>query len=547
MSKAQPLVISILLLLLLGGAVYPLLNRKKGGGLTEGPRDTSPPVVQVVLAESRAMKRSVRLSGTLKSGSEATLSPKQGGRVVDVYVQEGQQVRRGQTLVRLDASDIQRQAEQAAAGVAAARANLEKAQEGLRLKRMDVERRIQEARRGVEQARLQVEKAEAGIRLQQKAAQADVQRAQAGVDAAKSALAQARRGARPEQRRQAQIQVQQAERGVTLAKKNLDDIEFLYNKGGVPRVQLDQARESYQKAVDGLEQARAQLSLVEAGALPEEIAAAEAQVRSAEAALAAAQVAAARDEVDKADLAAARTRLAQAEDGLSAATRSRAELEVAQSDVRAARAAYEQALAASRLASQQLKSASVVSPVDGVVTSVQVNVGEMAGPGRPVATVVGTAGVYLEAAAPSRVLQDLRPGQEAKVTLDALPGRRFAGTVRSIGTVASPDGRSFPVQIDISAPAGVLKPGAFARAEIKSETHPAVSVPVEALRTDGAQQSVWVVREGIVVDVPVETPSQDEHHALLRGDIRPGEQVILSGTPGLIPGDRVLTRIATAR
>src|SRR3712207_3891537 len=98
MSKIRPLFITLLLLLLIGGAVYPLVSRRKAGVPPQQQGETSPPVVQVVLAQSRAMSRSVRLSGTLKSGSEATLSPKQGGRVMDVYVRQGQQVRRGQTL-----------------------------------------------------------------------------------------------------------------------------------------------------------------------------------------------------------------------------------------------------------------------------------------------------------------------------------------------------------------------------------------------------------------------------------------------------------------
>ena len=84
------------------------------------------------------MERTLRTSGTLKSGSEASLSAKQGGKIVDVAVSEGQVVRRGQVLVRLDLSDAQRQAEAAAAGVTAARAAWDKALQGLRLRRVEL-------------------------------------------------------------------------------------------------------------------------------------------------------------------------------------------------------------------------------------------------------------------------------------------------------------------------------------------------------------------------------------------------------------------------
>jgi HlyD family secretion protein len=486
------------------------------------------------------MQRTVRLTGTLKSGSQANLSPKQGGKVLAVLVQEGQTVRRGQELVRLDSSDAQRQAEQARAGVAAAKANLDKARTGVGLRRVDVEQRVSQAQRGVEQAKLQLEKAEAGGRLQRKATQADVQRAQSGVDAARSVLAKARKGARPGERKQVLLGVAQAERGVALAKKNLDDLEFLYAKGGVPRIQLDQAREGQQKALDGLTQAKTQLDLLDAGASAEDLAAAEAQVRSAEAGLSAAKAAAGRDELDRADLASAQSLVRQAEDGLRSAQASRAELELSDADVQAAQAGYQQALAAYRLASQQLQSAGIVSPIDGVVTAVNTHVGEMAGPGMPLVTLVGTSGAYLEAAAPSSVVRDLQPGQAVIVTVDTRRGAKFTGAVRSVGTVAGPDGRSFPVHVDLLAAAGALQPGTAAQGEVVVESFPnAATIPLEALRSEGERTLVWVVRNERVVEVPVEAGVQDRTRTMVRGAVRAGEPVVLTTTPGVHPGDQV--------
>jgi HlyD family secretion protein len=537
--SARPFIVALLAAVVVGGAVYPLLTRKEPTAAAQ-PTTTALPSVRTAQVEFRPMQRTVRLTGTLKSGSQANLSPKQGGKVIAVLVQEGQTVRRGQELVRLDSADAQRQAEQARAGVAAARANLDKARSGTRLRRVEIEQRVLQAQRGVEQAKLQLEKAEAGGRLQRKATQADVQRAQSGVDAARSALAKARKGARPEERKQALLGVAQAERGVSTARKNLDDVEFLYNKGGVPRIQLDQAREGHQKALDGLTQAKTQLELLDAGATAEDLAAAEAQVRSAEAGLAAAKAAAGRDEVDRADVDAAQSQVRQAEDGLRSAQASRAELDVANSDVQAAQAAHEQAVAASRLAAQQLESAVIVSPIDGVVTAVNAHVGEMAGPGVPLATIVGTSGVYLEAAAPASVVRDLRTGQSATVSVDTRRGASFTGAVRSVGAVAGPDGRSFPVRIDLSAAARVLQPGTTAQVDVLVESFPhAATIPLEALRSEGERTLVWVVRNDRVAEVPVEAGVQERGRTMVRGDVRAGEPVVLTTAPGVHPGDQV--------
>jgi HlyD family secretion protein len=545
MSRTRVAMLLAGLVVVLGLATFPLLNRRDSVAAREIPQGPEIPTVEVARIGTRTMKRVVRLSGALQSGNEASLAPKQGGKIVAVPVQEGDSVSPGTPLVRIDDSDLRRQYEQARGGVASARAALNKAIEGERLKRGDIERRIAEAQRGVDQAKLQVQKAEAGIAMADRGAAADIRRAEAGVDAAKSGLAKAKKGARPEERKQAQLQVESAQRALDAAKKNLDDTQFLYEKGGVPRVQLDQARRDFEKAENGLEQAKTQLALVESGATAEDIAAAEAQVRTAEAALAAAKAAASRDDVNAADLAAAKGRQKDAEAGLAAARASRAELGLSRADIAAARGAYEQAVAAARLAQQQIASAVLTSPVRGVVTKVDAHVGEMAGPGRPLVTVVGAARVYLEASAPARMVGALRAGQPTTVTLDSLPDRSFQGSVRDVSTVAGSDGRSYPVRIDIDAPEGLLKPGSLGRAAIDADTYvDALVVPPTALRSEGERTVIWVVRGEKVVEVEVQSPLQDERSAMVRGDVSAGEQVVVAGAPGVMPGDTVKTRSA---
>jgi RND family efflux transporter MFP subunit len=424
---------------------------------------------------------------------------------------------------------------------------LDKAITGEQLKRQDVDRRVRQARLGVQQAQRQVEKAQAGIELQRKADEAMVHKAEAGVEAAKADLARATKGARPEQKAQAQIGVRQAERGVAAAKQNLDDTEFLVNKGGLPRVQLDQAKENYQKAIDGLDQAKSQLALVENPVTPEEIDAAKQQVKIAEAGLEAARSAANRQDLDKADLGAAKDQVKAAEDGLKAAEESRGELETLRQDIRAARAAYDQASSGLRLAQQQMAGLEVSTPVDGVVTNLTAHAGEIAGPGRPLVTVIGTAGVYLEAGVPARTLTQVTPGMAVTVTVDSLPGQSFAGAVRSISNVAGDDGRTFPVQVDIHAPAGLLKPGAMARAEIRGDSEQAVSVPSEALQVEGDKSTVWVIRSGMAQPVTVTVPLQEDGHSLVRGAIAPGDEVAISGMMGLTRGTRVEVRRGDAQ
>src|SRR5688500_9030813 len=148
MSRTRVVMLMAGLAVLIGIATVPLLNRRDTVAAREISRGAEIPTVEVARVGTRTMKRVVRLSGALQSGNEASLSPKQGGKIVAVLVQEGDTVSPGAALVRIDDSDLRRQAEQARAGVATARAALDKAVEGERLKRADVQRRIEEAQRG---------------------------------------------------------------------------------------------------------------------------------------------------------------------------------------------------------------------------------------------------------------------------------------------------------------------------------------------------------------------------------------------------------------
>ncbi len=535
---------TLAVLAVLGAGIAPLLRR---GARTPAPTDepAEVPSVQSALITERSLHRTVRVTGALKSAGEAAVAARVAGRVLAVRVTSGQQVRAGETTVVLDDADYRRQLAQAQLAERGARTVWQKAQEGLHLTRQEVDHRIEDARDGVEQARLAVDRAEAGQRVENGTAAAEVARAQAGVDAAKSTLAQVRRGARPEQIRQATIQLEAARRGAQLARKTLDDLEYLYSKGGIPRVRLDEARQAHSTAADGVLQAQATLDLLNAGAGREEIAAAEAQVRQAEAALRAAEAGADRGSIQKTDLAAAQGALVRAHAGVRRAMEGQGEIAIAEANVRAAALQLQQASIATTQARTQVSECRITCPLPGIVRSVSIHVGELAQPGIPLVMIAGTAGVFLDAAIPARLLARLRPGQAAVITIDALPGARINGRVRSVGQAAGPDGRSFPVALDILGNPAALKPGAAGRAEIRVESYEgALTVPVSAVRSEAGAASVWVIRDGKIEEAPVEVPYQDEQWAVIRGYVRRHEPVVLTLLPGLRPGDRVRHQVA---
>ncbi|MBI3911754.1 MAG: efflux RND transporter periplasmic adaptor subunit [Armatimonadetes bacterium] len=532
----------VALALLAGGLTWAVTWRLSTPALTLNASEAAArKAVRVAPARLEEIRDTALVSGILKGGSEARLAAQVAAPILTVQVRAGERVRRRQRLVQLDSTTLQRQLAQAQAAVDGAGSGLARARTGARLKSTELAHQVKQAESGLAQAQLALEKAETGARASLAAARSEVERAAAAWDAARAQLQRLHEGARPEQIRAAQSGVRQAQIALEAARKNYTDSQLLHDRGALSGAQLEEARRQLDIAQADDDRAQAELELAQAAATPAEIAAAEAQAREAEAGLNAARSAEeAHIEGTAQEVATAREQVRQAEDTLAMARAARDQRLLADEDVRAAQAQLDQAEVQLRLTRDQLAHTTIASPVDGICTEVHAHAGETAVPGMPLVTVVSSAGVHLEAAVPARRLDQLHPGQPAQIQVDSLPGRVFEGQVRSISRAAGPDGRSFPVLIDVLTHAPGLTPGVFARATVVTQRSPsAVVVPTDALRIIEDRTVVWVVVGQRVAERPVEVGIRDERRAQIRSGVQPGERVIVSGAVGLRAGDPV--------
>ena len=190
-----------------------------------------------------------------------------------------------------------------------------------------------------------------------------------------------------------------------------------------------------------------------------------------------------------------------------------------------------------QLAREQLASVRVIAPVDGVVSTRTVNVGETIGAGSPLMTVVALHGVYFEAQVPERSMAAVRPGMSVRVTVDSLPGKTFRGVVREMIPVATPGSKNFRVRIGL-ADTEQLPVGAFARGEIDLGRYPrTLVVPKESLLSLAGEN---YVSPSITARAPAagETRCQRRTHT---GSFRPqeGDRIVVGGVDTLSDGTRV--------
>ena len=91
------------------------------------------------------------------------------------------------------------------------------------------------------------------------------------------------------------------------------------------------------------------------------------------------------------------------------------------------------ALSAVEKAELDLANTVVTASSDGVITDLRAEVGQYAGTGSPVMTLVAVQDVWINAEFTENNLGHLRPGSPVEILFDVLPGQVFAGEVRSIG------------------------------------------------------------------------------------------------------------------
>lgn len=144
-----------------------------------------------------------------------------------------------------------------------------------------------------------------------------------------------------------------------------------------------------------------------------------------------------------------------------------------------------QAAANDRLAQKRLSDSTLVAPIDGYVDMRGIEPGETASPGRSVFRIVRLNPVEVNVGVPETDLQLVRVGQKTVVTIPALPGQSFEGTIRLINVAADPGTRTYMTRISLPNPENVLKIGMVAEAKIEGDRRVSMmTVPGEAIVRD---------------------------------------------------------------
>jgi membrane fusion protein (multidrug efflux system) len=142
----------------------------------------------------------------------------------------------------------------------------------------------------------------------------------------------------------------------------------------------------------------------------------------------------------------------------------------------------------------------------------------------------------------------LRRSQPVRLSVDAWPDRTFEGRLGYIAPAVDDATRQLPVVAVVEDPAGRLKPGAFASAEVTVEVRQgAPGVPEESLVATRDGYVVFIVEDGVARRRPVTVGLRKPGRAEVREGVEIDETIVRGGHMGLTDGQAVrVTTPATA-
>ena len=183
------------------------------------------------------------------------------------------------------------------------------------------------------------------------------------------------------------------------------------------------------------------------------------------------------------------------------------------------------------------------SPINGVVTARNYDVGDMYAMSMPVFTVEQIVPVKLLVGVSETDYSKVKKGDSVVVTADAIPGKTFYGKVNRIYPTVDPATRTFTVEVKIDNNYKTLRPGMFVRATINFGSNNNVVIPdVAVVKQQGSgERFVYVLNEDNTVTYKkvVLGRRMGAEYEVLEG-LEDGDKIVIGGQIRLKDGVKVI-------
>lgn len=212
---------------------------------------------------------------------------------------------------------------------------------------------------------------------------------------------------------------------------------------------------------------------------------------------------------------------------------------VSANDVDQLRFDLQNARAALNMAKLDLSYTRVVAPISGVVASRSIKTGNLVQISNPIFRIVDTNRLEATLNVPERNVDVIRAGLPVQLSLDAVPGQVFNGTVARVSPVVDSGSGTFRVVAAFND-SGVLQPGMFGRINIVfDQKADALAIPRSALLEDEGETAVFTVRGEKAARVSIKTGYADGEWIEVVSGLKLNDPVVTAGKAALRDGVKV--------
>jgi HlyD family secretion protein len=234
---------------------------------------------------------------------------------------------------------------------------------------------------------------------------------------------------------------------------------------------------------------------------------------------------------------------AQVKTAEAALVEAKARLDKARADVLAAISHVEVARFEADRAEAMASYGKILAPFEGIVTRRGIDTGHLTTPGAGgelLFIVARSDIVTITVGVPETDAPFVNAGDEARVRLQALDGKTFAGKVTRTAWALDATTRTLRVEIDLPNPDEFLRPGLYAYATIIAEEHKhALTLPATALLKDGEKSYCVTVADGRARRREVFAGLVDGKRIEIVAGLDGGEDVVEANATSLVDGQAV--------
>ncbi|MHB1462152.1 MAG: efflux RND transporter periplasmic adaptor subunit [Armatimonadota bacterium] len=499
----------------------------------------SKPQLQTDTVKRDSIVSSVSGNGVLEPLTTVEVKSNVGGTVVEMTVDEGDVVKAGQLIAKIDPADSISQLDQVKADNVSAQSRVSQSKQAYSLQREQTQANVVSAEQALITARQRLAQAEQQAKIQPKLTSESIKQASLSLDTARSDLRQLKTATIPQMISSTKSNYDQSQVSYQEAEKNLQRQKALLEKGFVSRSVVDAAESQYSSAKAQMDIAKSKLDTVNSE-VAEQMRSAESKVSQAMSLLESAKANSIQDDLKHRDLLAASAAVKQAEASLASSKSSAIQVQMKGEEILQAQSSLVRSEATVKNAQTQLGYTTIVAPSSGVVVKKYAETGSMVTAGKSSFSGSGSGVTIVDIADTSRMqvvvdvdetdISKISVGQEVDVTVDAFPKELFAGKVTKVAPAAeqTQSVTTIPVTVELKQPDTRLKPQMNASCDfIIARKDNVLCISIDAVVETDNGTEVTVMANGQAVPKKVEIGLTGDEYCEVKSGLKEGDTIVI--------------------